>query len=99
MKAPDFIFRLDRHRGDSCQGQASPSTRSCGEIVPRVIAPIDLCRAGISHLQRLPASITRAAISPLENSASLYFGVRRRKNPEAKQHWGRDLPLRCFGPG
>ena len=61
MKALDFIFRLDRH-SDSCQGQASHSTRSCGEIVPRVIALIDLCRAGISQLQRLPASITRAAI-------------------------------------
>jgi hypothetical protein len=57
MKAPDSTGI-----GDSCQGQASPSTRSCGEIVPRVIALSDLCRTGISHLQRLPASITRAAI-------------------------------------
>jgi hypothetical protein len=47
---------------DSLQGQALSSTKSCGQIVPRVIALIDLCRAGISHLQRLPASITRAAI-------------------------------------
>ena len=31
------------------------------QIVPRVIVLIDLCRTGISHLQRLPASITRAA--------------------------------------
>jgi hypothetical protein len=61
MKAPDFIFRLDRHRR-FLSGQASPSTRSCGEIVLRVIALIDLCRTGISHLQRLPVSITRAAI-------------------------------------
>ena len=32
------------------------------QIVPRVIALIDLCRAEISRLQLLPASITRAAI-------------------------------------
>jgi hypothetical protein len=38
------------------------STRSCGQIAPRVIVLIDLCRAGISHLQRLPASITRATL-------------------------------------
>jgi len=48
--------------GDSCQDQASPSTRSCGQIAARVIALIDLGEAGISHLQQLPASITRAAI-------------------------------------
>ena len=61
MKDPDFVFRLDRHRR-SCQGQASLSTRSRGQIAPRVIVPIDLCRAGISYLQRLPASITRATL-------------------------------------
>ena len=61
MKAPDCIFRLDPHTR-FLQGQALPSTRSRGQIVPRVIVLIDLCRAGISHLQRLPASITRAAI-------------------------------------
>ena len=38
------------------------STSFVYQIVPRVIVLIDLCRDGISHLQRLPASITRAAI-------------------------------------
>ncbi len=62
MKAPDFIFRLDRI-DDSCQGQASPSPKILrGQIAPRVIVLIGPCLAGISHLQRLPASITRAAI-------------------------------------
>jgi hypothetical protein len=28
---------------DSLQGQALSSTKSCGQIVPRVIALIDLC--------------------------------------------------------
>ena len=62
MKAPDFIFRLDQHKAIPLRAKPLPSTRSCGQIVPRVIVLIDLCRAGISHLQRLPASITRAAI-------------------------------------
>jgi hypothetical protein len=61
MKAPDVIPGATGI-GDSCQGHASPSTGSCGWIAPRVIALIDLGRVGISHLQRLPASITRAAI-------------------------------------
>jgi hypothetical protein len=38
------------------------STSFVYEIVPRVIVLIDLCRAGILHFQRLPESITRAAI-------------------------------------
>jgi hypothetical protein len=35
---------------------------SCCGIAPRAIALIDLLQAGISHLQRLPASITRGTI-------------------------------------
>jgi hypothetical protein len=66
MKAPDRIFRLDRHTR-FLQGQAVPSTKSCGQIVPRVIVLIDLCRVRISHLQRLPASITRATIFQAES--------------------------------
>ena len=47
MKPPDFIFRLDRHR----RFLSGPSLAQNGQIVPRVITLIDLCRAGISHLQ------------------------------------------------
>ena len=61
MKAPDFIFRLDRHKR-FLSGPSLAPDQILWEIVPRVIAPIDLCQAGISRLQRLPASITRAAI-------------------------------------
>jgi len=61
MKGPDLIFRLEMHR-QFLSGPCLPPTRSCGHIAPRVIALIDRCRAGISHLQRLPASITRATI-------------------------------------
>jgi len=58
----------------------------CPQIVPRVIALIDLGRAGISHLQRLPASITRAAIwgrvsriHSVENSRTQSLATARRE--------------------
>ena len=45
MKAPDLTLG-PTGIGDSCQGQASLSIRSCGQTTPRVIALIDLGRAG-----------------------------------------------------
>ena len=57
-----------------------PSPAFAVQIAPRVIALIDIFQAGISHLQRLPASITRATIYPLEYFASLFDGVRRRED-------------------
>ena len=58
MKAPDCIFRLDRHTR-FLQGQA----KSCRQIVPRVIGADQPLSGRDSHLQRLPGSITRATIS------------------------------------
>jgi hypothetical protein len=63
---------------------------SRAEIAPRVIALIDLSQAGISHLQRLPASITRATIclpETFEFSSTTYVEER----PEGKQYWDGDL--------
>jgi hypothetical protein len=77
MKAPDCIFRLDPHTR-FLQGQALPSTRSRGQIVPRVIVLIDLCRAGISHLQRLPASITRRGFQSKGDSLIQSLAMARR---------------------
>jgi hypothetical protein len=53
------------------------STTFVYAIVPRVIVLIDLCQAGISPLQRHPASITRATIRPSGNSASFFENVNR----------------------
>jgi len=58
---PDLSFDLTPDQLDDQNRDLSwPSF--CSAIVPRVTALIELPRAGISHLQRLPASITRAAI-------------------------------------
>jgi len=61
MKGPGLIFRLDMHR-QFLSVPCLPLDQILWHIAPRVIALIDRWRAGISHLQRLPASITRAAI-------------------------------------
>lgn len=53
------------------------STSFVFQIVPRVIALIVPSRAGISHLQRLPASITRATIVEAEKSRPLFSDLCR----------------------
>ncbi len=63
MNAPDFIFRLDRHRrflsGPSLAlaQDIERADRSASDCADRTFV-----RAWISHLQRLPASIARATI-------------------------------------
>jgi hypothetical protein len=60
MKGPGWIFQFDRDRRFLSHSLALD--QMLWADCPASDAVIDLCQAGISHLQRLPASITRAAI-------------------------------------
>ena len=68
------------------------------EIVPRVITLIDRCRARISRLQRLPASITRATPFGSEISIRPRSGFYARTPPletTCAESW-KHLPLVCY---
>jgi hypothetical protein len=67
--------------GLACCREVGGASRA--RIAPRVIALIDLFQAGISHLQRLPTSITRGTICLTRNSAHFFDGVHR-KGAKAK---------------
>jgi|ERR1700734_4152298 hypothetical protein len=92
MKPPDLVFRLDRHRFP-VRAKASLSTRSLGDRPASDCADRPLLGVGISRLQRLPASITRAAI---RRSGIEAGGVSRPEDGTADGECVSVISLRCF---
>ena len=74
--ASDFVFRLDRHRR-FLLGPSLALDQILQADCPASDCADRLCRAGISPLQRHPASITRATIRPSGNPASFFENANR----------------------
>ncbi|MGA8620730.1 MAG: transposase [Candidatus Sulfotelmatobacter sp.] len=63
---PTVFYRWQKEFFENGASAFQAKEHPARQIVPRVIVLIGPCRAGISHLQRLPVSITRATIFQAE---------------------------------
>lgn len=94
MKAPDFIFRLDRHRR-FLQGQASPSPKILrGQIAPRVIALIEPLFGPGFHIS---SDFQRQSLARRSNGESVMDPTQRKTVRFSLSRWREDKSSRGIG--